>query len=158
MSPAVLRLQRNMLLIIASLGMASCTSAPAPAPPAKPDKPAQKKDYSALRIGGRQELKLPGIGVIHADKREEIAGSEVLFTGRVFLEIPPSGDAGISGKTHYAYAEKARWRGTMGMLFLEGWSIIEFDRRVTENAAGSRVMFEKNGKITTVGNHETSFY
>ncbi|WP_395742657.1 hypothetical protein [Prosthecobacter sp.] len=147
-----------MLLNIAILGMASCTSTPVPAPAAKMDKPAQKKDYSALRIGGRQELKLPGIGVIHADKREEIAGSEVLFTGRVFLEIPPSEGVLILGIAKYAYAEKARWRGAMGVLVLEGLSIIEFDRAVTENAADSQVMFDGNGKITTVGHHVTSFY
>lgn len=85
MKPAVLHLPRIMLLV-AGIGVAACSTAPSLSPPKPAARPERKKDYSALRIGGRESLKLPGIGTIHADKRQNVEGG-ALWSGRVFLEV-----------------------------------------------------------------------
>ncbi|MDI1312664.1 hypothetical protein [Prosthecobacter sp.] len=160
MSSVVRNLPRITLLLAFSMGLASCTSTPVPSPPPQAAKPEHKKDYSALRIGGREELQLPGIGLIHADNRENSPGGEMLFSGRVFLDIKSSEtDLLLLGKAHHAYAEKARWNRETGVLRLEGLSIVEFDKVVAEGTeAGTLVFFDRSGKITTRGAHTHTFY
>lgn len=146
-----------ILLLVVSLGLAACGSSPAPLPPKPDEKQFPKKDYSALRIGGRETLKLPGIGIIHADKRLDVEGG-VLWSGRVFLEIalPVSGE---KPTVLYAYAEKARSNGKGNMLCLEGRAIVEGPHFVNQSSeAGTRIFFDDSGKMTTQGGHETLFY
>ena len=159
MKLAALYLSRVLLLALC-LGIAACVAPSAPSPLAGVAKPERKKDYSALRIGGRQEVELPGIGIIHADKREDASGDEIVFSGRVFLKLSlPTGAMLMLGEAQYAYAEKARWNSSTGVLCLEGFSIIEFDRSVAESTeAATRVFVDRSGKIITQGAHRHSFY
>lgn len=156
MSPSQLHLARISLLTLC-LGLAACSTAPAPLPPKPVAKPEQKKDYSALRIGGRETLKLPGIGTVHADKRADVEGG-VLLSGRVFLEItPPTSDG--NPWFLYAYAERARSNSQGSILCLEGWAIVEGDDHVHQSTeAGTRIFFDETGKMTTKGGHETISY
>lgn len=160
MSPVVRNLPQIMRLLAFSIGIVSCTSSTVPSPPPQIARPAHKKDYSALRIGGREEQQLPGIGLIHADKREQILGGDMLFSGRVFLEIKTSDADLLSlGKAHYAYAEKARWNLETGVLRLEGLPVVEIDYVVfVARKAGALAFFDRSGKVTIQGWHETFLY
>jgi hypothetical protein len=156
MSPALLHLARTQLLPLC-VGLAACTTAPVPSPPKSAAKPEHKKDYSALRIDGRETLKLPGFGVIHADKRADVEDG-VLLSGRVFLEIslPASGDKPMF---LYAYAERARSNSKRSILCLEGLAIVEGARIVIEGTKpDTRIFFDETGKVTTKGAHTQTFY
>ncbi len=146
-----------ILLLVVSLGLAACSSAPAPLPPKPVEKQVPKKDYSALRIAGRETLKLPGIGTVHADKRVAMLDG-VLLSGRVFLEIalPASGEKPLF---LYAYAERARFNARGSILCLEGAAIVEGPHMVNQSTeAATRICFDKTGRMTTTGRHETLFY
>ena len=146
-----------ILPLAACLGIAACTSFPAPAPPKAVAEPARKKDCSALRIGGRETVKLPGIGTLHADKRLDVDGGS-LWSGRVFLEIalPSTGEKPVF---LFAYAERARSNSKGSTLYLEGTAIVEGPHIVNQStAADTRIFFDDTGKVTTKGGHETLFY
>jgi len=125
-------------------------------------KTEHKKDYSALRIRGRETIALAGVGTIHADKHEKSADGTIKLSGRVFVElVPGAGNSGKIGKTTFlfAYAEKARWDGQKSILCLEGLSIVEASSLVVEATEdSSRVYFDKTGKMTSMGLHSHSFY
>lgn len=146
-----------ILLLVVSLGLAACSSSPASSPPKPVEKQVPKKDYSALRIGGRETLKLPGIGIIHADKRLDLECG-ALWSGRVFLEIalPVSGE---KPAFLYAYAERARSNSQGSTLCLEGAAIVEGPHIVNQSTeADTRIFFDDTGKMTTQGGHETLSY
>lgn len=156
MRTAVLHLPRIMLLTLI-IGVAACTTAPVPSPPKPTVKAEHKKDCSALRIGGRETLKRPGIGTVHADKRlNRVDG--VLLSERVFLEIalPSSGEKPVF---LYAYAERARFNAKGKILCLEGLAIVEGARLVIEaTEPDTRIFFDETGKVTTKGAHSTYAY
>ena len=144
-------------LLAVSIGVAACVTSPVPSPSKPAAKAEHKKDYAALRIGGRETLKLPGIGTIHADKRLDVEGG-VLWSGRVFLEIALS-PAGERPVFLYAYAEKARSSSKGDTLCLEGLAIVEGPHIVDHGTeADTRICFDESGKVTTTGGHETLFY
>ncbi|OYW73112.1 MAG: hypothetical protein B7Z37_22815 [Verrucomicrobia bacterium 12-59-8] len=110
-----------------------------------------------MRIGGREELKLAGIGTVYADKRTDVEGG-VLLSGRVFLEIslPRPGDKPMF---LYAYAERARSNRKGSILCLEGLAIVEGASIVIEGTEpDTRIFFDETGKVTTRGAHGTSTY
>jgi hypothetical protein len=156
MTPAVLHLPRIVLLIV-GLTFVACTGSPTPLPPQPAARSESRPDYFARRIGGRETLKLPGIGTVHADHRQDVENG-VLLSGRVFLEValPPAGEKPVF---LYAYAERARCNTKGSLLYLEGHAIVEGPHLVHQSTeADTQIYFDETGKVTTRGGHETLFY
>ncbi|MFO1485036.1 MAG: hypothetical protein U1F71_16875 [Verrucomicrobiaceae bacterium] len=141
---------------LVTLGFTSCAS-PALLQKHHTSAPASDRpDYSARRIGGRQTLQLPEIGTLHADRIENVPGGEVNLTGHVFLEISNTESMMMIGRLRFAYADQAVWNPISGELSLQGDCVVESTHATTKGkTADTRFIFSRDGRMTTIGAHET---
>lgn len=145
MSFSVLTLRRIKRTILAILGMVACLVSSLPAQvPADVAKPKKGKDYSPLRIRGREMRELPGIGTVHADRIEQEPGGDWLLTGCVFLERP----------REFGYAPKAHWNPTKGVLILQENWVLESAASVMESTGpGGEMHIDQKGVFKSMGRH-----
>lgn len=139
--PTAWTLKRAVMVMA---GMMACLASLPAQVPADAAKAKNGKDYSPLRIRGRQMRELPGIGTIHADLIEQAPGGDVVLTGCVFLER----------LKHFGYAPKARWNPATGVLTLEENWVVESEVSIMEaTSPGGEMRIDPKGVFMSTGKH-----
>lgn len=131
--------------IVGIVGVTACLASLPAQVAADVEKAKKGKDYSPLRIRGRQMMELPGVGTIHADLIDQKPGGEVLLSGCVFLERA----------REFGYAPKARWNATTGVLILEENWVLESAASVMESTGpGGEMHIDQKGVFRSMGRHQ----